>query len=210
MAEGDETAQRLRRTRVSHRACLLAELAQERSEAADGAAAAPPADAPLSPPPPPGDVAAEDARAFGWKRDYGLGVSKAEGERRRRKAMDDARAAAAAAKDGPEPLSPLPAAPSPDWVQLGSEVEFSDASGAWCSGELLSLLDAEGAAASAGGAAVTAVVKSRLAVSAGPYSAGKLLLLRTRVPVADLRPRPPPPPPCPVHARARRADRVAR
>jgi len=42
---------------------------------------------------------------------------------------------------------------------------------------------------------VTAVVKSRLAVSAGPYSAGKLLLLRTRVPVADLRPRPPPPPP---------------
>jgi len=107
-----------------------------------------------------------------------------------------AAAALAAAAAALPPSSPSScAAPSPDWVQLGSEVEFSDASGAWCSGELLSLLDAEGAAASAGGAAVTAVVKSRLAVSAGPYSAGKLLLLRTRVPVADLRPRPPPPPP---------------
>ena len=48
----------------------------------------------------------EEAKAFGWKANYGRGVSKAEGERRRLKAMDDAtiaRLSAMAAKDGPGP-----------------------------------------------------------------------------------------------------------
>ena len=56
----------------------------------------------------------EEAKAFGWKASYGPHVSKAEGDRRRLKAMDDAtiaRLRAMAAKDGPGPPQTVALAP---------------------------------------------------------------------------------------------------